>query len=115
MAGLVPHARFVPLDSDNHILLPHEPAYAEFFSGLREFLPAAPGAAALEALGSLTRREAEVLERIARGHDNARIAADLGVSDKTVRNNVTKIFDKLGVTTRAEAIVRARDHGLGKV
>jgi pimeloyl-ACP methyl ester carboxylesterase/DNA-binding CsgD family transcriptional regulator len=114
IAGLIPDARFVPLDSDNHILLPHEPAYAEFFSRMREFLPAAADAAAVPAFGALTPREAEILERIARGHDNTRIAADLGVSGKTVRNNVTKIFDKLGVATRAEAIVRARDHGLGK-
>jgi pimeloyl-ACP methyl ester carboxylesterase/DNA-binding CsgD family transcriptional regulator len=114
IAGLIPDARFVPLESVNHILLPHEPAYREFFAGLRDFLPPAPGAAALSEFGSLTPREAQILERIARGHDNARIASELGVSAKTVRNNVTKIFDKLGVATRAEAIVRARDHGLGK-
>ena len=49
----------------------------------------------------------------ARGHDNARIASDLGLSEKTVRNNVSHIFDKLGVASRAQAIVLARESGLG--
>ena len=113
MAGLIPDARFVPLETDNHILVPQEPAYGEFLSAMRDFLPQAPGAAARQAFASLTSREAAIVEGIARGHDNARIAADLGVSEKTVRNNVSRIFDKLGVTTRAEAIVRAREQGLG--
>jgi pimeloyl-ACP methyl ester carboxylesterase/DNA-binding CsgD family transcriptional regulator len=113
IAGLVPDARFVPLDTENHILLPHEPAYEVFFAELRAFLPSS-GNTARRAFTTLTPREAEILDCIARGHDNARIAAGLGVSDKTVRNNVTRIFDKLGVATRAEAIVLARDHGIGR-
>jgi len=113
MAGLIPGARFVPLDSDNHILLPHEPAYEKFFSELDAFVPASARAGERATFGALTPREAEILERIARGLNNGRIAAELGVSEKTVRNNVTQIFDKLGVATRAEAIVLARDHGIG--
>ncbi|WP_329395639.1 response regulator transcription factor [Streptomyces melanogenes] len=62
---------------------------------------------------ALTAREAEVLELIARGLDNHRIARQLVLSEKTVRNHVTHIFDKLQVTTRAEAVARARDAGLG--
>lgn len=62
---------------------------------------------------ALTAREAEVLELIARGLDNRRIARQLVLSEKTVRNHVTHIFDKLQVTTRAEAVARARDAGLG--
>jgi DNA-binding NarL/FixJ family response regulator len=61
----------------------------------------------------LTEREAEVLERIAAGHNNQRIARDLGLSEKTVRNHVSSIFAKLRVADRAEAIVRAREAGLG--
>ena len=114
VASTIPGARFVPLETDNHVLLPQDPAYAHFLAELRAFLPAAPGRSASRAFASLTPREAEILEGIARGHDNARIAGDLGVSEKTVRNNVTQIFDKLGVGTRAEAIVLARDHGLGR-
>jgi pimeloyl-ACP methyl ester carboxylesterase/DNA-binding CsgD family transcriptional regulator len=114
IAGIIPDARFVALDTDNHVPLAHEPAFNRFFTELRDFLPAAPGVAAQQAFAALTPREAQILERIARGYDNTRIAGDLGVSEKTVRNNVTRIFDKLGVATRAEAIVRARDSGLGK-
>ena len=61
----------------------------------------------------LTDRETEVLGLIARGLSNGHIADRLRISDKTVRNHVTNIFWKLGVTTRAEVIVRARDAGFG--
>jgi len=53
------------------------------------------------------------LERIAQGLDNAQIAAHLEMSEKTVRNHITHIFDKLGVENRSQAIVLARDGGLG--
>jgi len=62
----------------------------------------------------LTPREREVLERIAQGQANATIAADLGVSTKTVGNHVSAILTKLRVATRAEAMLRARDVGLGR-
>lgn len=62
---------------------------------------------------ALTAREAEVLDLVARGLDNRRIARELVVAEKTVRNHVTHIFEKLHVATRAEAVARARDMGLG--
>ncbi|MFJ1702905.1 response regulator [Kitasatospora sp. NPDC088346] len=62
---------------------------------------------------ALTAREAEVLDLVARGLDNRRIARELFVAEKTVRNHVTHIFEKLHVATRAEAVARARDMGLG--
>ncbi|WP_406073574.1 response regulator [Micromonospora sp. NBC_01638] len=61
----------------------------------------------------LTPREREVLEFVAAGHDNAMIAGRLGLSIKTVRNSVSSIFAKLRVVDRAQAIIRARDAGLG--
>lgn len=61
----------------------------------------------------LTDREEEVLALIAAGLANGDIARRLVLSDKTVRNHVTNIFAKLGVADRAQAIVRARDAGLG--
>ena len=70
--------------------------------------------AAQAAFGQLTAREREVLELIAQGRDNAQIAARLELSEKTVRNNITHIFDKLGVENRSQAIVLARENGLGK-
>lgn len=60
----------------------------------------------------LTAREREVLELIARGYDNARISRHLGLSDKTVRNNVSVVLAKLPAATRAEAVALARDAGL---
>lgn len=65
------------------------------------------------AFPSLTPRERQVLDLIASGVGNARIAAQLVVSANTVANHVTNIFAKLHVASRAEAIVRAREAGLG--
>lgn len=73
----------------------------------------ATGMAGATAFPELTEREREILEHIARGHSNQRIAADLVLSPKTVRNHVSNVFAKLGVHDRAEAIVRAREAGLG--
>lgn len=61
----------------------------------------------------LTAREREVLELIAQGRNNLDIAHRLGLSDKTVRNHVSNILGKLQVVDRAQAIVRAREAGLG--
>ena len=83
-----------------------------------DFLPAEPprpidgGAPPL--LEDLTTREHQVLERVAQGLDNDTIARQLGISEKTVRNQVSIIFSKLGVNSRAQAIVRARDAGFGR-
>jgi DNA-binding NarL/FixJ family response regulator len=61
----------------------------------------------------LTAREREVLELIAAGRNNTEIARVLSLSGKTVRNHVSIIFGKLRVADRAQAIVRAREAGLG--
>jgi DNA-binding NarL/FixJ family response regulator len=73
----------------------------------------AAAAAALEPFPSLTGREREILDLVARGLTNAEIARRLVVSDKTVRNHVSNVFAKLQVAGRAEAVARARDAGLG--
>jgi DNA-binding NarL/FixJ family response regulator len=62
----------------------------------------------------LTSREVEVLDLIARGRSNTEIARQLYVSPKTVRNHISSIFTKLQVADRAQAIVRAREAGLGR-
>lgn len=62
----------------------------------------------------LTHREHDILEAIARGHTNTTIADQLHISPKTVANNVSNIFTKLHITDRAQAVVRARDAGLGQ-
>lgn len=61
----------------------------------------------------LSDREREVLDLLAQGDSNNRIAVRLTISEKTVRNHVSNIFAKLAVADRAQAIVRAREAGLG--
>ena len=68
---------------------------------------------ARNAFPELTEREREILELIARGLSNQQIVDRLVLSPKTVRNHVSNIFSKLQVRDRAEAIVRAREAGLG--
>ncbi len=62
----------------------------------------------------LTPREGEILELLAQGLTNNAIAEKLVLSPKTVRNQVSNIFSKLQVATRSEAIIKAREAGLGK-
>jgi len=69
--------------------------------------------AATRAFPQLSARETEILELLAKGLPNAEIASHLVLSDKTVRNNVSTILVKLGVPTRAAAVARARDAGIG--
>ncbi|GAA1861368.1 response regulator transcription factor [Paeniglutamicibacter psychrophenolicus] len=71
-------------------------------------MPVAAGA-----FGELSAREREVLELLARGLDNALIARTLFLSEKTVRNNASAIFAKLGAGSRARAVALARDAGFG--
>ena len=112
MAGLIPGARFLSLESENHLLLEGEPALRKFLDAIDEFIPLSKSVAA--AFDGLTQRERAVLEHVAQGLDNAQIAARLGLSEKTVRNYLVAVLDKLQVETRAQAIVRAREAGLGK-
>ena len=86
------------------------PAVADRLGTYFSSLAALPGK---EAFPQLTEREREVLDLVARGHDNRRIARELFLSEKTVRNHVSNVFTKLRVATRAEAIVKARSGGLG--
>ena len=62
----------------------------------------------------LSAREVEILDLIAQGHSNAKIAARLYLSPKTVGNHISHIFTKLQVADRAHAIIRAREAGLGR-
>jgi len=66
------------------------------------------------AFPQLSDREREVLDLLAQGESNTRIASRLFISEKTVRNHVSNIFAKLAVADRAQAIVRAREAGLGR-
>ena len=111
LAALIPGARFVPLESDNHVLLDTEPAWATFMAELRCFLGTSRSDSGDDGSdhAALTPAERKVLRLVALGLDNHAIARQLNKSEKTVRNQMSSIFDKLGVRTRAEAIVHVRN------
>jgi pimeloyl-ACP methyl ester carboxylesterase/DNA-binding CsgD family transcriptional regulator len=112
LAAGIPGAEFVQLDSRNHILLEHEPAWLRFKEAVLEFTGRRAGAGAGDArFAALSPRERDILLSLAAGRSNAEIAGTLRLSEKTVRNVLTGIFGKLGVRSRAQAIVLARDHG----
>lgn len=103
-------ANFVELDSRNHVLLENEPAWQRFQEAVLDFA-GRPAAVAGAAFQELSPRERETLSLLADGLSNSEIAERLGISEKTVRNHLSHLFDKLGVWSRAQAIVFARDRG----
>jgi DNA-binding NarL/FixJ family response regulator len=108
LAAAIPDARFVPLESRNHVLLPDEPAWEVLHGEIARFLDAdGPVPHRGPAAAGLTPAEGAVLDLVAEGLDNRAIAARLGKSEKTVRNQVSAIIEKLGVHSRAQAIVAA--------
>ena len=112
LAAGIPDARFVELDSKNHVLLENEPAWERFCNEVLEFMGChGPTRGEDSAFSGLSPREREVLALIAEGLSNAEIGERLSISEKTVRNHVSNLFDKLGVWTRAQAIVFAIDRG----
>ena len=119
LASLLPEARFVPLDSENHILLEDDPAWSRFLAEVRSFIGSDEVESEAEdpqkVFPELTPRECEVLDLIAKGLTNDEIADRLFISPKTVRNHNTRIFSKLQVNSRAKAIVLAREAGVGKM
>lgn len=114
LAAGIPNAEFVELDSKNHVLLENEPAWERFCHEILEFTGVKNSAQSEDAaFAALSPRERQILELLVEGFGNAQIAAQLSISEKTVRNHVSNLFDKLGVWTRAQAIVFARDRGFG--
>jgi pimeloyl-ACP methyl ester carboxylesterase/DNA-binding CsgD family transcriptional regulator len=120
LAAEIPNASFVALESRNHILIETEPAWARFCETFNDVMGigAAPpngsgGATAPVDLVELTARENAILRLVAQGAGNGEIARRLFISEKTVRNHLTNIFEKLGVDSRSRAIVVARDRGMG--
>lgn len=110
LATEIPGAQFVELESRNHVLLEHEQAWARFQEAVLEFSGRARGAAD-QAFAQLSPRERDTLRLLTDGLSNSEIAERLGISEKTVRNHLSHLFDKLGVWSRAQAIVFARDRG----
>ncbi|HEU4387283.1 MAG TPA: alpha/beta fold hydrolase [Blastocatellia bacterium] len=112
IAAGIPDAQFVELDSKNHILLEHEPAWPRFCEAVLEFMGLDRTVRSGDSVfGSLSPRERQILALITEGLGNADIAERLSISEKTVRNHISNVFDKLGVWTRAQAIVLAHERG----
>jgi DNA-binding NarL/FixJ family response regulator len=100
LATLIPGARFVALESRNHILLADEPAWTQFRAELRDFL-GQPDVSAPAGLPDLSEREIEVLALVAEGLSNEEIAARLYLSVRTVERHLSNIYVKLRVSGKA--------------
>ncbi|HKR64567.1 MAG TPA: alpha/beta fold hydrolase [Thermoanaerobaculia bacterium] len=109
LASGIRDAEFVELPSKNHILLADEQAWPRFQDAVLDFF-GAQASGEKTVFASLSPREREILALLTQGLGNADIGEQLAISEKTVRNHLSKIYDKLGVWTRAQAMVFARDH-----
>lgn len=106
LASHIPGARFVLLESRNHVLLEDEPAWRQFQRSVLEFTGHPANRHAVSAPGvDLTARERNLLVLLHEGRTNAQIAASLGIAEKTVRNHFSSVYRKLGVHNRVEALV----------
>lgn len=106
LAGLIPHAQFVPLHSQNHILLADEPAWPGFLAEVDAFVG---GARPSRADAALTSREVEVLRLVAGGCSNEEIASRLSLSTRTVERHLSNVYSRLGLTGKsARAAAAAR-------
>jgi pimeloyl-ACP methyl ester carboxylesterase/DNA-binding CsgD family transcriptional regulator len=114
VASLVPDARFVPLESRNHILLDTDEAWEQFAGEIDEFLSVPSDNNPTLLLNGLTSREREILECVAQGLSNGGISTRLKIAEKTVRNHVSIILSKLGANSRAHAVVIGREAGFGR-
>lgn len=106
LAGEIPGARFLELDSRNHVLQADEPAWEAFKEAVLDFAGIAKRERA-PAAGPLSPREREILAVLAQGVSNKEIARTLDISEKTVRNHLSNVYRKMGVRSRAQAIVKA--------
>ena len=114
LASAIQDAEFVSVESRNHLLLDTEPAWPRWLAQVQEFL--APDAAACDharVWALLTERQRCLIDLMAQGLANGQIASAMGLSEKTVRNHISSIFDKLDVESRSQAIVRLRQSGFG--
>ena len=111
LASTIPGAQFVELESKNHVLLADEPAWPRFQEAVLEFLGRSGAQPRDDPFASLSPREREILTLITEGLGNNEIGERLSISEKTVRNHISNVYDKLGVWTRAQAMVFAREHG----
>lgn len=105
LASSIRGAKLVPLPSRNHALLENERAWRMFKAEYNRFMRQDRQPVTEPLFSELTPREAAVATAVAAGLSNAEVGASLNISEKTVRNNLTSIFSKLGVASRAQLIV----------
>jgi pimeloyl-ACP methyl ester carboxylesterase/DNA-binding CsgD family transcriptional regulator len=120
VAAQIPAAHFAILESKNHVLMQTEPAWSFFWNEFYHFLGVRSESNTSKTIISvedkiwseLSIREREVLRLLAQGYTNLEISQKLVLSEKTVRNYVSHIYEKLNINSRGEAIVLARKFGL---
>jgi DNA-binding NarL/FixJ family response regulator len=108
LAAEIPDAQFVELDSRNHVLLEHEPAWQQFQQAVLEFTGAGLPSGTASGVATLTHRERQILGLLTAGLSNADIGKRLFISEKTVRNHLSSVYRKMAVGSRAQAIVKAQ-------
>ncbi len=101
LAALIPDAHFVLLESANHILLEHEPAWGPFLSEIEAFLGTDTKPGHPIAVAGLSARELEVLKFVSQGLTNDAIAGRLCLSVRTVERHLTNIYGKLHISGKA--------------
>jgi pimeloyl-ACP methyl ester carboxylesterase/DNA-binding CsgD family transcriptional regulator len=102
LASLMPDARFVTLESDNHILQPDEPAWEAFLAEVRAFLGDAGRIPPVTTdVSNLSRREHEVLTLVAAGLSNEQIGERLFLSTRTVERHLSNVYAKLGLSGKS--------------
>jgi len=104
LAALIPNAQFVPLDGRNHMLLPEQQAFRQFFDELNSFTGVGhQGGRPISGHGAieLSSREHEVMALVAAGFGNREIADQLSLSPRTIERHLSNVYAKLGLTGRS--------------
>jgi DNA-binding NarL/FixJ family response regulator len=104
-ASSIPDAQYVELPGKNHVLFPRDPGFHLLIKLLLEFIDDTKLTA--DPLACLSSRERDILDAVCEGLSNEAIAVRRGISVRTVRNHLTKVFEKLGVASRTQAALLA--------
>jgi pimeloyl-ACP methyl ester carboxylesterase/DNA-binding CsgD family transcriptional regulator len=110
LAASIPGAHFVPLDTRNHLPLVQEPAFEQLAREMDDFYKSHTGKPSLSPVDGLTTREHAVLDLLAQGLETPAMAERLCMSEKTVRNHLSIVYSKLGVTSRVQAVLWVEQH-----
>lgn len=107
IARAIPGAAMIEIESDNHALRERDGSLQAWMSAVTDFVYGARNS--INPIAQLSARERDVLDGLCAGLTNDAIAARLGISEKTVRNHLTQVFEKLGVATRTQAVLAAME------